>query len=140
MQLHLYQKDSVCSSTAPCSWLVSVASPGHLVHSFSQQCPFQCEDCLQGKKCLSASVPAAHIFFTYVYVSYPIFLHLLTAFLLMPVIYYNFPGTFIINLPKLFLQLKRICTWHKSTQLLVHRSHPRCAEILFSSFWEIRIC
>lgn len=89
-----------------------------------QDFPFQWEDRLQGKKCLSAS-SSSSTYFIHLYIRTPTlsFSNLLNAFLLTSVVYNSPPPTFIINVPMLYLQLKRNCTWHKSTQLLVHGSH-----------------
>lgn len=105
---------------------------------FPQKCPSQWEESLQGTKCLSASSTN----FIHLYLRTPTLScsNLLTAFLLTSFIK-TFP-TFIIILPKSYLQLKQFV--HGTNQrfaISAQKSHnPHCAEILFSSFWEIIIC
>lgn len=101
-------------------WLVLVSwdilSPSGLSFSMGRSS--------SGQECLSAS-SSSSTYFIHLYIRTPTlsFSNLLNAFLLTSVVYNSPPPTFIINVPMLYLQLKRNCTWHKSIQLLVHGSH-----------------
>lgn len=112
------------SSIAQNFWFVSMVGPHYLVHFPPRNFLFKGKTVFRAKKCLSDS-SSSSIYFIHLQIhNHPTPRYLAPAFLeflLTSVIYYNSPPTFIIT-PKLYLQLRKICKKHKSTQLLVHRN------------------